>query len=106
MKKFALIPLLLAALLLVGCMNYYVRKYDEDDFVGKSSKEIVAEFGKFDCTSKDADADGVYRNAMCGYTIREKRAGFLDSVPEILFFIHFDEDGIAVSCEEGYRPGG
>ena len=36
MKKFALIPLLLAALLLVGCMNYYVRKYDENDFVGKS----------------------------------------------------------------------
>ncbi|MBR6783594.1 MAG: hypothetical protein IKM32_02775 [Clostridia bacterium] len=102
MKKVITLLLLTAAVLLVGCWS----KYDENDFLGKSSKEIVAEFGDFDFASRSADAEGVYRNAVCGYTVREKRTGLLDSKPEVLIFIHFDEDGIAVHCEEGYRPGG
>lgn len=102
MKRMLAALLLLAAILLVGCGA----KYKESDFLGKTSAEIVSEFGEFDIMSKPADSDGLYRNAACGYTIREKRKGFLDSIPEVLIFIHFDENGIATYCEEGYRPGG
>ncbi len=98
----ALLLLSVISLLLVSCGG----KYDESDFLGKTSAEIVSEFGKFDIMSKPADSDGLHRNAVCGYTIREKRKGLLDSIPEVLIFIHFDENGIAEGCEEGYRPGG
>ena len=87
MKRILLTLLLISALILAGCGS----KYDESDFLGKSSKEIVAEFGDFDCISSSADSDGVYRNAVCGYTVREKRMGLLDSIPEVLIFSHFDE---------------
>lgn len=81
-------------------------KYRASDFIGKTSAEIISEFGEFDCTLMPAEEDGVYRNCQCGYTVREPRKGFLGTSPEILFFILFDENGVAVSCEEGYRPGG
>lgn len=89
-------------LLLVGCSP----KYCEDAFIGKTSAEIISQYGPFDCISMDASEDGLYRNCMCGYTINEPQAGFLGTSPEILFFITFDENGIAVECSEGYRPGG
>ena len=38
--------------------------------------------------------------------LEEPQKGFLGISPEVLFFITFDEDGIAIACEEGYRPGG
>ena len=87
---------------LVGCNS----KYSADDFIGKTSVEIEAEFGKFDFWGRPASEDGLYRNTACGYTIKESRVGFLGTDPEVLFFISFDENGIAVACEEGYRPGG
>ena len=86
---------------LTGCA-----KYRASDFIGKTSREIISEFGEFDCTLVPAGEDGVYRNCQCGYTVREPKKGFLGTSPEILFFILFDENGVAVSCEEGYRPGG
>lgn len=104
MKKTCLLLSLLLVIswLLAGCAD----KYEENDFLGKTSKEIVSEFGEFDCVSKRADSDGLYRNAACGYTVEEPLVGFLGTTPEVLLFIHFDENGIAVGCEEGYRPGG
>ena len=87
---------------LAGCNA----KYHEAEFVGKTSSEIIQEFGPFDCTGMPAAEDGLYRNCQCGYTIKEPQKGFLGTSPEILFFITFDENGIAVACEEGYRPGG
>lgn len=104
MKRITAILVILCVLLpLSGCVE---DKYSESDFLGKTSAQIEAEFGEFDCGGNHADADGLYRNTSCGYTIREPRVGFLGTEPEILFFITFDEDGIAYKCYEGYRPGG
>ena len=87
---------------LVGCSS----KYSADDFIEKTSAQIEAEFGTFDCCGMEASEDGLYRNTACGYTIKESQVCFLGTDPEVLFFITFDETGIAVVCEEGYRPGG
>ena len=87
---------------LVGCNS----KYSEDNFIGKSSNEIEAEFGTFDCCGMPVSEDGLYRNTACGYTIKEPKATFFGTNPEVLFFITFDENGKAISCKEGYRPGG
>lgn len=85
-----------------GCSS----KYNKDDFIGKSSLKIVEEYGEFDCTTMPISEDGLYRNCRCGYTIEEPRKGFLGTSSEVLFFISFDENGIAIKCEEGYRPQG
>jgi hypothetical protein len=102
MRKW-LIWALLCCLLLGGCVK---ETYRESDFLGKTSAQIVAEFGEFDCVGNHAGEDGLYRNTSCGYTIKEPRVGFLGTDPEVLFFIVFDNNGIAVRCYEGYRPGG
>lgn len=104
MKKQIATLLVCAAFLLslVGCNT----KYNADDFIGKTSAQIIGEFGAFDCCGMPASADGLYRNTACGYTIKESRVGFLGTDPEVLYFITFDENGIAIACEEGYRPGG
>ena len=99
------------AILLFGVMFLFslagcVSKYSSYDFIGKTSVEIEAEFGTFDCYLMPASEDGLYRNTACGYTIKEPKVNFLGADPEVLFFITFDEDGMAISCEEGYRPGG
>ncbi len=93
---------LVLVLTLTGCSA----QYSEDDFLGKSSAEIMVEYGVFDCITMPVSDDGLYRNCQCGYTIKESKVGFLGSSPEKLFFISFDENGIATKCEEGYRPGG
>lgn len=86
----------------VGCRTNYVA----DDFIGKTSAQIEAEFGIFDCCGMPVSEDGLYRNTECGYTIKEPCVGFLGTEPEVLFFITFDENGMAITCKEGYRPGG
>jgi hypothetical protein len=102
MKRFwALILAMICTAALTGC-----QKYRDTDMIGKTSAQILEQYGAFDCVGMPADADGLYRNTCCGYTIKESRAGLLGTDPEVLFFIHFDENGIAVECEEGYRPGG
>lgn len=104
MKKHVLIlfAAVIFTLTLAGCSS----KYDAEDFIGKTSAEIVDENGDFDCVIGEAGEDGLYRNSKCGYTIKEKKAGFLGSSDEVLFFICFDENGVAMSCDEGVRPGG
>ena len=93
---------LVLLLFLLGCSD----KYHEDQFLGKTSTEIMNEFGQFDCTLMPSGEDGLYRSCRCGYTIKESQARFFGTSQEILFFVYFDENGIAVSCDEGYRPGG
>jgi hypothetical protein len=93
---------LVLLLFLFGCSH----KYHEDQFLGKTSTEIMNEFGQFDCTLMPSGEDGLYRSCRCGYTIKEPQARFFWTSQEILFFVYFDENGIAVSCDEGYRPGG
>ena len=87
---------------LAGCSPGYAA----GDFLGKTSAEIVSEYGSFDCTFMPAGEDGVYKNCKCGYTIKEAQKSFLGTREEVLMFIVFDENGIAVHCEKGYRPGG
>ena len=82
------------------------KKYDEDDFVGKTSDQIQKEFGNFDCTYMDASEDGLYRNTKCGYTVKEAKKGLMGKSEEELFFISFDGDGVATKCTYGPRPGG
>ena len=92
----------LLVLFLVGCSS----KYDPEDFIGKTSEEIISQYGSFDCLSMPADEDGLYRNCSCGYTIQEADKGLFGKSEEELFFITFDENGIATMCDEGFRPGG
>jgi len=91
----------LLGLIFVGCSS----KYNTEDFIGKSSAEIVSQYGAFDCTTMPVNEDGLYKNCRCGYTIKEAQGDFLGTSEEVLFFITFDENGIAIECEEGYRPG-
>ena len=92
--------------ILMACLAGCAVKYKQEQFFGKTSAEIESEYGQFDCILVRASEDGLYRNCKCGYTIKEPQVGFLGTSPEILFFIHFDENGIAISCDKGYRPGG
>lgn len=90
---------------LTGCSTN-PNNYNEDDILGKTSSEIIEMYGEFDCITMPVCDDGLYRSSRCGYTIKEPKQGFLGTSDEILFFISFDENGYAVKCEEGYRPGG
>ena len=92
----------LLLLSLAGCGT----RYQARDLIGKTSAEITAQFGPFDCVIAPADEDGLYRNTRCGYTVSPPRRGFLGRSEEILFFITFDANGVATACAEGYRPGG
>ena len=91
---------------MIMCFLFGCAKYEANDFIGKTSTEIEAQYGKFDCCLMPSDTDGLYRNCRCGYTIREPRVGFLGTDPEILFFIYFDANGIAHDTSKDYRPGG
>ncbi len=103
MNKIAIIFLCILLLMsFTGCNS----QYNENDFIGKTSAEIINEFGSFDCTKMPASEDGLYKNCQCGYTIKEAQNGFFGNSSEILFFITFDENGIAIACEKNYRPGG
>lgn len=104
MKK--VIAVILISSILVMCLAGCSGKYKEKDFLGKTSAEIEKEYGKFDCIIMPVSEDGLYRNCRCGYTIKKAQKGYLGTSPEIFFFIHFDGNGIAISCDEGYRPGG
>ena len=102
MRIFLLSFALVLSLFLSGCGG----RYAESDFLGKTSAQVVAEYGDFDCVTVPAGEDGLYRNCRCGYTVREARSGSFGRTEEVLFFIQFDENGQAVDCEEGPRPGG
>ena len=88
--------------LLCGCFHRYTAK----DFIGKTSAEITNQYGEFDCVFGPANDDGSYKNCRCGYTVKEPQKRFMGTSPEILLFITFDANGVAISVEEGYRPGG
>ena len=106
MKKIiaAVLVCVVFLLSLSGCSTE--QSYNADEFIGKTSSQIEAEFGAFDCCGKPSSEDGLYRNTSCGYTIQEEKQGFLGTDPEWLVFIRFDENGVAYETYEGYRPGG
>lgn len=104
MKRRILACVLAAGLVtMTGCSD---EKYDERDFIGKTSAEIVGEYGSFDCTLGTASEDGEYKNTACGYTVKEAQKGFLGTDPEEILFIRFDNEGRAYECYRSTRPGG
>ena len=56
MKRYFTAILISAFLLLslVGC----AAKYNTDDFIGKTSEEIISKYGIFDCISAPVSEDG------------------------------------------------
>jgi len=104
-KYILLIIISCLSIFLTGCSTIS-NKYNENDILGKTSAKIIEMYGEFDCITMPVCDDGLYRSSRCGYTIKEPKQGFLGTSDEILFFISFDENGYAVKCEEGYRPGG
>ena len=104
MKRY-LAGILIAAFLLLsfaGCTAEYV----PDDYIGKTSAEIISEYGVFDYTGMPVGEGGFYRSCKCGYTVINSKKELFGTSPEVLLLITFDENGIAIACEEGYRPGG
>ena len=99
-KRFLLCILLL--FMLSGCS----KKFNSDDYIGKTSAEIIEKYGKFDYVLGETETEGLYKSTKCGYIYREKQVGFLGTSEEEYFFIHFDERGIAYECDYGVRPGG
>jgi len=97
-----IVPLFIIVLLFTLEKNS--SKYNEKDFVGKTSAEIISQYGVFDFTTLHPKADGLYKNCKCGYTIQESSTGFWGTSRELLFFIVFDENGIAISCFESEPP--
>ena len=89
MKKGILIILICLILFFIGCSAVSSDKYDKDDFIGKSSIEIVNKYGEFDCVTMPVCEDGLYKNCRCGYTIKEAKQGFLGASEEVLFFVSF-----------------
>ena len=97
-----LLSTILCLAALAGCSD---SRYDVDWIIGKTSAEVIDKYGEFDCTYMPAGEDGLYRS-KCGYTVKDPQRGFLGTSSEVLLFISFDENGIAVDCEKGSRPGG
>ena len=104
MKRY-LFGILTAAFLLLflaGCTADYV----PDDYIGKTSAEIISEYGVFDYTGMPVGEGGFNRSCTCGDTVINSKKELFGTSPEVLLLITFDENGIAIACEEGYRPGG
>ena len=102
MKKILSIALILAVLYL--CYAGFSSGYREKDFIGKTSAEIVKQYGSFDFTTIAVREDGLYKNCKCGYIVQESSVKFGGTSREMMFFIVFDENGIAVSCFESETP--
>ncbi len=87
-----------------GCSQ---TKYNEDDFLGLTSKEIQERYGKFDNVRNNPDDDGLYKLCRCGYIVKPAQKGFWGKTEPELFMISFDANGIAYKCvyEIGI-PGG
>ena len=79
-------------------------RYNEKNFVGKTSAEIINQYGPFDFVTLYPKEDGLYKNCRCGYIIQESSTGFWGTSREMMFFIVFDESGIAASCFESETP--
>ena len=101
MKKFLLIVLISGMLF---ALYTGLSRYDEENFIGKTSTEIAAQYGPFDFTTIAVREDGLYKDCRCGYVIQEFFTGFWGTSREMMFFIVFDENGIAVSCFESETP--
>ena len=97
MKKIIVTLLLIAfcAIFITGCSNI---KYNEQDFIGKTSLQVEAQYGKFDNIRAPADDSGLYKNCRCGYLVAKEKKGLFGS-PAQFYMISFDENGVAYKAE-------
>ena len=79
-------------------------KYNEKDFVGKTSTGIINQYGQFDFVTVPPKGDSLYKSCTCGYIIQKSSSGFWGTSREMMFFIVFDESGIAINCFESEIP--
>ncbi len=98
--------LLLLWFLVIVMLSGCAKKFNPNNYIGKTSAEIIDEYGEFDYAVGEADDTGLYRNTKCGYTSKEKQRGFFGTSEEEFFFIYFDQNGVAHKCDYGVRPGG
>lgn len=106
MKKRIALFLVCLALSLSLAVCGTEQKHNAADFIGKTSAQIEAEYGPFDCCGMPAGEDGLYRSTSCGYTIQEPKQGIFGKSREWLIFIRFNGKGVAYDTYGGYRPGG
>ncbi len=106
MKKKSIILVVISIFIMVFLLFVANRssKYNEKDFAGKTSAEIINQYGQFDFVTLYPKEDGLYKNCKCGYIIQESSTGFWGTSREMMFFIVFDESGIATSCFESEIP--
>ena len=43
------------------------KNFNSDDYIGKTSAEIIEEYGAFDYVLGDIDTEGLYKSTKCGY---------------------------------------
>jgi hypothetical protein len=98
--------LLLLWFLVIVMLSGCGKKFNPNNYIGKTSAEIIDEYGEFDYAVGEADDTGLYRSTKCGYTSKEKQRGFFGTSEEEFFFIYFDQNGVAHKCDYGVRPGG
>ena len=80
-----------------GLKRIYFHNYKESLILGKTSAEVVELYGEFDQCTGFRGEDGLLRSGRGVYIVREREAsGFLVYVPQKLFYISFDANGIAV----------
>ncbi len=107
-KKEKILYVVCIVIALIMCFTYWIqneseqnnqKKYNPDDIIGLTSKEVIEKYGDFEYTFSERSEDGYYSNTSCGYIVEEKKVGFLGTTPEKYFMISFDENGVAVICK-------
>ena len=99
MKK-TVVAFLLIILLILSISSCSSMHYDEKDFLGKTSLQIEAQFGKFDNHQSRADDDGLYKCTKCGYRLTPDKRGLWGTpIPGKYYMISFDENGVAHECQ-------
>ncbi len=92
--------LIFALILLLLCMILSLSGgYSELRIIGRTSLEVEEMYGPFDRHGHISE-DGLYRNARCSYFLRE--TSWLGVKKKYFFMIRFDENGVAVECENNY----
>ena len=59
--------LLLLWLLLIFILSVCGKKFNSDDYIGKTSAEIIEEYGDFYYVLGDTDTEGLYKITKCWY---------------------------------------
>lgn len=104
-KLLKILLCILIVSLLIGTLAFviykYINRYEPDNFIGLTAKQIIDRYGEFDRCSY-WNSTGHYRAGV--YIVKPERVGFLGTYNEEYFVIRFDENGVAYECE--YIVGG